>query len=141
MGGGLTIPLDRVEVTLAPGQTAALLSTEGGPADAGRWSLRDELKFVGGPEVSCRHRRECSVRIHFDVRALLVFADVLNAGRLIDASNVVMRSQVLMKIAICLSLAVVLEKDFAAQRDRRRRIGTRVGQHLANGLMKREVDV
>jgi 4'-phosphopantetheinyl transferase len=41
VGRGLTIPLDRVEVTLAPGETVALLSTEGGPADAGRWSLRE----------------------------------------------------------------------------------------------------
>jgi 4'-phosphopantetheinyl transferase len=41
MGGGLTIPLDRVEVTLAPDEPAALLCTEAGPVDAQRWSLRE----------------------------------------------------------------------------------------------------
>jgi 4'-phosphopantetheinyl transferase len=40
-GGGLTIPLNRVEVTLAPGEPAALLSTEAGPIDAKRWSLSE----------------------------------------------------------------------------------------------------
>ena len=39
VGGGLTIPLDRVEVSLAPGEPAALLCTEAGPADARRWSV------------------------------------------------------------------------------------------------------
>jgi 4'-phosphopantetheinyl transferase len=40
-GGGLTIPLDRVEVTLAPGEPATLLCTEAGPVDARRWSVRE----------------------------------------------------------------------------------------------------
>jgi 4'-phosphopantetheinyl transferase len=40
VGGGLTIPLDQVEVTLHPEEAPALLSTLDGPSDAARWCLR-----------------------------------------------------------------------------------------------------
>lgn len=45
-GQGLSIPLDRFEVSLTPRGPAALLRTED-PGDAGRWSLR-ELVADGG---------------------------------------------------------------------------------------------
>lgn len=38
-GEGLSIPLDQFEVSLKPGQTAALLSTKGDPQEVDRWSL------------------------------------------------------------------------------------------------------
>jgi len=40
-GEGLSLPLDQFEVTLTPGQPAALLSTAGDPPEASRWSLQD----------------------------------------------------------------------------------------------------
>jgi 4'-phosphopantetheinyl transferase len=40
-GGGLSIPLDQFDVSLAPGEPAVLLQTRADPRDAGRWSLRD----------------------------------------------------------------------------------------------------
>lgn len=40
-GEGLSLPLDQFEVTLIPGQPAALLSTPGDPRAASRWSLQD----------------------------------------------------------------------------------------------------
>lgn len=39
-GQGLFISLNQFEVSLAPGEPAALLSTEWDPQEAGRWSLR-----------------------------------------------------------------------------------------------------
>lgn len=40
-GEGLTIPLSDFDVSLAPGEPAALLRSRSDPADVGRWSLRD----------------------------------------------------------------------------------------------------
>ncbi len=40
-GEGLTISLDQFEVSLAPGEPAALLSVNSDPAEASRWSLRE----------------------------------------------------------------------------------------------------
>jgi len=40
-GEGLKIGLNQFEVSLAPGQQAALLSTKGDPQEASRWSLRE----------------------------------------------------------------------------------------------------
>lgn len=45
-GEGLTLRLDQFEVTLAPGEPAALLSANGDPQEASRWSLR---KLTPGP--------------------------------------------------------------------------------------------
>jgi 4'-phosphopantetheinyl transferase len=40
-GEGLTVRLDQFEVTLAPGEPAALLNVNGDPAESSRWSLRE----------------------------------------------------------------------------------------------------
>lgn len=40
-GEGLSIPLDRFEVSLAPGTPAALLHSEGSPKEAARWRLQE----------------------------------------------------------------------------------------------------
>lgn len=40
-GEGLGLELDQFEVSLAPGERAALLSTNGDPQEASRWSLRE----------------------------------------------------------------------------------------------------
>ena len=45
-GDGLSLPLDRFEVSLAPGEPAALLSTAWDPEEASRWSLKE---LVPGP--------------------------------------------------------------------------------------------
>jgi 4'-phosphopantetheinyl transferase len=45
-GEGLSLPLDRFNVSLAPGEPAALLSTAWDPEEASRWSL---CELVPGP--------------------------------------------------------------------------------------------
>ena len=40
-GKGLSIPLDRFGVSVAPGEPAALLTTDWDPSEASMWSLRD----------------------------------------------------------------------------------------------------
>jgi 4'-phosphopantetheinyl transferase len=40
-GGGLSLPLDRFEVSVNPGEPACLLSTAGDPEEAACWSIRD----------------------------------------------------------------------------------------------------
>jgi 4'-phosphopantetheinyl transferase len=49
-GEGLSIPLADFDVSLAPGEPAALLRSHIDPADVGRWSLRDLA--VGGDYVA-----------------------------------------------------------------------------------------
>jgi 4'-phosphopantetheinyl transferase len=46
-GEGLSLPLDRFDVSLAPGEPAILLSTVGDPHETSRWSLR-ELDLAPG---------------------------------------------------------------------------------------------
>lgn len=46
-GEGLLLPLDRFDVSLSPGQPAALLAVHDDPAEATRWSLR---KLFPGPD-------------------------------------------------------------------------------------------
>lgn len=41
LGDGLALPLDRFEVTLAPGEPAELVSIEGDRANTNRWSLQE----------------------------------------------------------------------------------------------------
>lgn len=40
-GEGLSLPLDEFDVSLAPGEPAALLGTQRDPAEASRWSLQE----------------------------------------------------------------------------------------------------
>jgi 4'-phosphopantetheinyl transferase len=62
-GEGLSMPLDRFEVTLAPGEPAELLRTDGDPRERARWSmrgLRPAPSFVGAVVVGGTLRRlEC----------------------------------------------------------------------------------
>jgi 4'-phosphopantetheinyl transferase len=46
-GEGLSFPLSRFDVSLAPGEPAKLLRTEGDPQEAQRWSLRELLPGPG----------------------------------------------------------------------------------------------
>lgn len=39
VGKGLSIPLNQFDVSLAPGEPAALLNVEGNPEEASKWSL------------------------------------------------------------------------------------------------------
>lgn len=39
-GMGLSLPLDQFDVSVAPGEPAAILETRGDPLEAGRWSLQ-----------------------------------------------------------------------------------------------------
>jgi 4'-phosphopantetheinyl transferase len=40
-GEGLSLPLDQFEVSLAPGEPAALIDVVGDPEENSRWSLRE----------------------------------------------------------------------------------------------------
>jgi 4'-phosphopantetheinyl transferase len=40
-GEGLSLPLDQFDVSLAPGEPAAVLGTQRDPSEASRWSLRN----------------------------------------------------------------------------------------------------
>jgi 4'-phosphopantetheinyl transferase len=40
-GEGLSLPLDQFDVSLAPGEPAAILGTQHDPSEASRWSLRE----------------------------------------------------------------------------------------------------
>lgn len=46
-GEGLSLPLDEFEVSLAPGEPAALLSTKGDTREVSRWSLRELIPEPG----------------------------------------------------------------------------------------------
>jgi 4'-phosphopantetheinyl transferase len=46
-GQGLSLPLDQFDVTLQPGEPAALLATQHDPDDARRWSMRSLLPEKG----------------------------------------------------------------------------------------------
>ena len=46
-GEGLSLPLDQFDVSLAPGEPAAILGTRPDPSEAFRWSLQ-ELTLVPG---------------------------------------------------------------------------------------------
>jgi 4'-phosphopantetheinyl transferase len=46
-GEGLSVRLDQFQVSLTPGEPAALLSVQGDPAEAARWSLRELAPGAG----------------------------------------------------------------------------------------------
>ncbi len=46
-GRGLQLPLDRFEVSLAPGEPARLLKMEGEPGEVARWSLQELIPAPG----------------------------------------------------------------------------------------------
>jgi 4'-phosphopantetheinyl transferase len=46
-GEGLTLPLDRFDVSLVPGEPAALLYTNDDPQEASRWSLQELVPESG----------------------------------------------------------------------------------------------
>ena len=46
-GEGLSMPLSEFEVSLAPGESAALLSTKRDPHEAARWSMRELFPALG----------------------------------------------------------------------------------------------
>lgn len=46
-GVGLSLPLDQFDVSLVPGEPAAVLSTRGDPHEASRWSLRELMPGPG----------------------------------------------------------------------------------------------
>lgn len=62
-GEGLSLPLDDFEVSLVPGEPAALLSTKGDAREASRWSLREltpEPGYVAALAVEGHNwRTEC----------------------------------------------------------------------------------
>lgn len=59
-GEGLSAPLDNFEVSLAPGEVAALLSFKGDPQETSRWSLQELYPgpgYVAAIAVEGSHRR------------------------------------------------------------------------------------
>lgn len=65
-GEGLSMPLDKFEVSLAPGEPAALLNTFDAPAEAARWSLyalEPGPGYVGAVAVAGPGRRVNSSRV------------------------------------------------------------------------------
>ena len=52
-GEGLSMPLDRFEVSLAPGDPAALLSADGDQEEVSRWSLRELAPGPGYAAALC----------------------------------------------------------------------------------------
>jgi 4'-phosphopantetheinyl transferase len=52
-GDGLARPLSQVEVSLAPGEPARLLSIGGDPQEAARWSLREVAPAAGWVAALC----------------------------------------------------------------------------------------
>jgi len=46
-GEGLSLPLDQFDVSLAPGEPAALLNMRGGPMESSRWSLQELILGPG----------------------------------------------------------------------------------------------
>lgn len=52
-GEGLSLPLDQFDVSLTPGEPAALLNTRGDPADTSRWSLREIAPAPGYAAALC----------------------------------------------------------------------------------------
>ena len=52
-GGGLSIPLDQFEVSLAPGEPAALKQTSRDPAEARRWRMQELSPGPGYEAALC----------------------------------------------------------------------------------------
>ena len=52
-GDGLSMPLDKFEVSLVPGDPVALLATRGDEKEASRWSLRELATRPGYAAALC----------------------------------------------------------------------------------------
>jgi 4'-phosphopantetheinyl transferase len=61
-GLGLSLPLDRFVVSVAPGEPAALRSINGNPRLAARWTLRDLIPTAGYVGALAAARRECKIK-------------------------------------------------------------------------------
>lgn len=61
-GEGLSHPLDQFDVSLAPGEPAALLGTRGDPAELARWSLQALAPGPGYVAALAAERPPCELR-------------------------------------------------------------------------------
>ena len=60
-GEGLSLPLDQFDVSLAPGEPAALLATHGDPREASRWSLQALTPGANYVAALAVERRGCQL--------------------------------------------------------------------------------
>jgi 4'-phosphopantetheinyl transferase len=61
-GVGLSLPLDQFDVSLGPGERAALLATAWDPADTSRWSLTELPAIPGFAAALCAAGRDWRMR-------------------------------------------------------------------------------
>ncbi len=64
LGGGLSIPLDSFQVTLAPGRPSALVDVRHNGAEARDWSIHEFSPMPGYSGAVAFRNRRCDVRVH-----------------------------------------------------------------------------
>jgi 4'-phosphopantetheinyl transferase len=79
-GDGLAVRLDRFDVSLAPGEPAALLETRGDPAEASRWSLAELDPAPGYAAAIAIEGRGCRLRRWHWPQRCLDEADVVTCA-------------------------------------------------------------